>query len=64
MQLLTTQSPSRLAKSLVFSPQIQTSNLQPANASTQRPKLRMTWHKEFDGKRERIVAYWIIEPSS
>jgi hypothetical protein len=40
------------------------SNLQvsaPHQASSQRPKLKMVWHKEWDGKRERMVAQWVID---
>ena len=26
-----------------------------------RPKLSMVWHKEFDGKRERLIARWVVD---
>lgn len=26
-----------------------------------RPELSMVWHKEFDGKRERMVARWVVD---
>lgn len=32
-----------------------------APVQTQRPRLSMVWHKEFDGKRERLVAQWVID---
>lgn len=44
------------------STQLHSSEPQSAVSSSQRPKLAMVWHKEFDGKRERIVARWVIEP--
>jgi hypothetical protein len=62
MQLLTAH-PAMLAETLVSNPQLQTSDL-PAHASTQRPKLSMVWQKEFDGKHERMVAHWVVEPFS
>ena len=35
-----------------------------SNASSSvapRPQLKMLWHKEWDGKRERMVARWVID---
>lgn len=60
MQLLMAQSLKTPAQSLVSAIQPQTSDLQ-ASISSQRPKLRMIWHKEFDGKRERMIARWVME---
>jgi hypothetical protein len=51
---LTLQSPATLSQTLVSIPQLQT-------FTAQRPKLKMVWHKEWDGKRERMVAYWMID---
>ena len=28
---------------------------------TMRPKLSMVWHKELDGKRERLIARWVVD---
>ncbi len=51
---LTLQSPASLPQTPVSIPQLQT-------PTAQRPKLKMTWHKESDGKRERMVAQWVFD---
>jgi hypothetical protein len=53
MQLLIS-APAKRSEILVSAPQSET-------ASTQRPKLKMVWHKEWDGKRERMAAQWVID---
>lgn len=32
-----------------------------ATVQMNRSKLAMVWHKEFDGKRERMVARWVVD---
>lgn len=54
MQLTLSQSPVTFPELLVSVPQLQAS-------TTQRPKLKMVWHKEWDGKRERMVAQWVMD---
>lgn len=53
MQLALPQSPATHSQLLVFAPQLQ--------ASMRRLKLKIVWHKEWDGKRDRIVAQWMID---
>ena len=49
---LSMPSPTTLSETLV------------SKASTSvapRPQLKMVWHKEWDGKRERMVAQWVMD---
>ena len=40
--------------------QLPTTPAQPQALKSQRPQLKMVWHKEWDGKRERLVAHWVV----
>lgn len=58
---LTASAPAALAKIQIANFQPQAAELPASTPVTQRPRLSMVWHKEFDGKRDRMVAQWAID---
>lgn len=59
MQLLTS-APATLSQAVVSTVSPVPTSLLSA-PTPQRSKLKMVWHKEFDGQRERMVAQWVID---